>query len=387
VGPREYTPLAAAALFTLSLAGCDWLYPESPPTDAAWTDGYRVLLVGDIDFGESYRGADRRILQNGYDFGFERVAPFVRTAHLVVGNLETPIVDPVKTPSPLAGRKKYVHWADPIKAPRHLVKQHIHVVSLANNHTLDHGVPGLAQTLDALARHDVRAFGAGVTREDAEKPFETELRVDDRSFRLAIFGGFESVPRYEEEWSFYASESAPGVARLTADRTGELVRAYKANNPASFVVVFPHWGANYAWKSEAQTTIAESVLTAGADAVLGHGAHTLQEIGFHGEGTVIYNLGNFVFNTPGRYAYYDVTPYSLVALLRFTAHNGELAVHARLYPILGDNRVVEYQPRPVRDDELATLAEELATRSGDAFSTRVRTGKDELGSFFEIRLK
>jgi poly-gamma-glutamate capsule biosynthesis protein CapA/YwtB (metallophosphatase superfamily) len=358
-----------------------------PPPAAAWRDGYRVLFVGDTYFGESYRPHDGRILRNGYDFGFAHLRPFLDAADLVVANLETPILDPNVTPPDVEARG-YRHWTDAKEAPQRLRAYGFDAVSLGNNHALDQGVAGLEGTLATLARHEIHAFGAGLTQADAERPFEVDLRVGETALRLAVFAGFEYFKKYDTWHRIYARGQKPGVALLSSDRTASLVRDYKSANPQSFVVVFPHWGGNYAWKQGVQVPIATAVLAAGADAVIGHGAHTIQEIERLAGKTVVYNIGNFLFASRGRYEQFDVMPYGFAALLRFsTSAESRFVVDARLYAIATDNRVVEYQPRPATDAEFASLRRALMARSDAHFAKWAQPGKDSLGPFFEIRLR
>lgn len=371
----------------LIVSGCVEPELRPVPTVPAWQDGYKVLFVGDTYFGESYRGGDERILKNGYDFGFAYLKPILDSADLIVANLETPIVDPNVSP-PIEESRGYRHWTDADEAPKRLREHRFHAVSLGNNHAMDQGVAGLDSTLAALARHEISAFGAGRTQADAERPFEVDLAIGETTLRLAVFAGFEYFEKYDTRHHIYAREEKPGVALISADRTSALVRDYKAANPQSFVLVFPHWGGNYAWKTSAQLPIAKAVLVAGADTVMGHGAHTVQEIERHAGKTVVYNIGNFVFASPGRYDQFDVTPFGFAALLRFTiSKEGALVVDARLYAVATNNRVVGYQPRPVTDTEFAELRRELVERSDSRFTEWAQPGKDSLGPFFEIRLR
>jgi len=378
---------AALALVTLTLHGCAEREPPPPsPAVPSWQDGYRVLFVGDVYVGTSYRGRDDRIAGIAPDSGFLRLRPFLEAADLVIGNLESPIIDPAASP-PVEDSLGYHHWMDVRAIGPALAAQGFDAVSLANNHAMDQGVTGLTQTLESLAKIDVHAFGAGPTQTAAERPFEITAVVDEFPLRLAVFGAFEYFEKYDTRHHLYAQGDKPGVARLSPERTADLLREYKSAHPNSFVILFPHWGGNYSWKTSSQTPIARALLDAGADAVIGHGAHTLQEIEPYGGKVVIHNIGNFVFASPGRYDQYEVMPYGVVALVRFRAIEGSVRADARLYPIATDNRVVAYQPRPLHDDEFSALRPVLERRSGAAFAGLVRTGKDPLGPFFEVTLK
>jgi hypothetical protein len=52
----------------------------------------------------------------------------------------------------------------------------------------------------------------------------------------------------------------------------------------------------YSYPSMAQRTLAEQLIEAGADLILGHHPHVLQGVEQFGAGMVVYSLGNFVFN-------------------------------------------------------------------------------------------
>jgi len=136
------------------------------------------VFLGDTSFGENYqeeierRGGDNVLKTKGYEHSLKRFAPFLRQADLVIANLETPVTD--LPSSPLTGKKVCVHHSDPVEAPRVLKEHNIGAVSLANNHTLDYGIMGLRQSLEALEEHDIQWFGAGTDEASAAEPLRFE---------------------------------------------------------------------------------------------------------------------------------------------------------------------------------------------------------------------
>ena len=92
-------------------------------------------------------------------FAIETFAALLHDAAFVIANLETPITD--QGESPFSGIKSYVHYADVEKTPHYLSKYGIGLVSLANNHSLDYGLPGLIQTLEILDLRGIETCGAG----------------------------------------------------------------------------------------------------------------------------------------------------------------------------------------------------------------------------------
>jgi cyanophycin synthetase len=96
---------------------------------------------------------------------------------------------------------------------------------------------------------------------------------------------------------------------------------------------------------------------------------------------VIYGLGNFVWNTPGRYQEMNAKPYGLAVTLGFHANRGDRA-RLRLYPILTDNRRTGFQNRPLTGAEFDEVAHDLTAR----LEPRPRTASDAIGRFLELDL-
>jgi hypothetical protein len=70
---------------------------------------------------------------------------------------------------------------------------------------------------------------------------------------------------------------------------------------------------------------------------------------------VLYSLGNAAFGTGGRFGGVH-PPYGLVAVVDVEPHR---IVRLTLHPILVDNTVVSYQPRPSDDLAARRFVEEL----------------------------
>jgi hypothetical protein len=95
-------------------------------------------------------------------------------------------------------------------------------------------------------------------------------------------------------------------------------------------------------------------------------------------GLTVFSLGNFVFNSPGRYEKFDAPPYSFVARLMI---GGAKQVSLRLYPFMCDNRRTGYRSRPVEKAELAEIFSILREKSRDPprFDAAFSLGDDPRG--------
>ena len=216
------------------------------------------------------------------------VGPFaevLRDADLAIGNLETALAD-----GGTRADKRFTFRAPP-RAVDALRAAGFDVVSMANNHGLDYGQEGLAETLQ-VKRAQPDGFLIGVGADDAEAfaPFRAE--VDGQ--RIAVIAATQVLDDdLIEAWT--ATPTQGGLA--SAKRVDRLVQEVQAARATSdTVVVFLHWGIEQATcPSAAQQTLARTLVEAGADLVVGSHAHRLQGAGRLGEALVAYGLGNFLF--------------------------------------------------------------------------------------------
>jgi poly-gamma-glutamate capsule biosynthesis protein CapA/YwtB (metallophosphatase superfamily) len=321
-----------------------------------------ILFAGDTHFGESYftdPAEPPAVAEHGYDYPLQRVRSLCENADFVVVNLETPLT--TEKNSPLKHVKRWVHWGDPDESAEALRSLGVRAADLANNHAFDALGPGLISTQAALGRRGIAPFGAGATLADAARPFRADLGIGRRHLRLLVLGAYE---RKLADWQMgaYATSSGPGANPLVAETITAQIRAMKKADPDRFIVAFPHWGNNYAWRSSAQAKLGHELIDAGADIVIGHGAHLFQEVEPYRGRLILYSLGNFVFLSPGRYGKRRMHPWSLAARLDFTEQENGLSLSASLYFLASDNSKTEYQPRLLRGSEfekaVSTLFEE-----------------------------
>jgi|GEM_PF-471178 len=351
-----------------------------------------VVFVGDTSFGENYqtrceiRGQGNILLDKGYEYPLERMKKMLTNTDLVIANLETPLTDLKQ--SPFQGMKSFVHWSDINHAPPHLLQNNIRVVGLANNHSFDYGPEGYEQTLDTLDRFGMIYFGAGRSPEEASLPLLLQAPVGDKNFKMAVIGAYDYSKASDDKYGCYAKKGRGGLCALDA-RAMRVIRELKQNDPDWYVIAFPHWGPNYKWKTAMQSRVADELLQAGADLVIGHGAHMLQEIELRQGKWIIFSIGNFMFNSPGRYKNYHAPPYSLLArLVLTTASQGPLQRTLRLYPIVTDNLLTHYQTRFVTDQEFEEVWYLLSEKVGgiEEGKNQLIRARNHLGHFFDIDL-
>jgi poly-gamma-glutamate capsule biosynthesis protein CapA/YwtB (metallophosphatase superfamily) len=349
----------------------------------------RAVLVfgGDTSFGESYSKTSEQMTlpeDQRYLPSLSALIPLLRGSREALVNLETPLAGAGETA--IEG-KAYVHWADPEKTVETLKSSGITAVSLANNHTMDLGSDGLEETLAALDRGGLARMGAGRDLSEAERPLVWEIPLGKRKVPVAVFPGFEYRKNYDSKFHFYAAPGVPGVNVLDPERFKVEVRSLKSRIPGVFVIAFPHWGSNYAWRTPAQARLAHALVDAGADLVLGHGAHQIQEIEQYKGRWIVYGLGNFLFHSPGRYGSRNAPPYSFVARLEFEENGPAVGKRLRLYPLESDNRKTNYRSRLISGKDFPGLESLLLARIDPKTAARIRSGRDSLGFHFSVDLE
>jgi poly-gamma-glutamate capsule biosynthesis protein CapA/YwtB (metallophosphatase superfamily) len=231
----------------------------------------------------------------------------------------------------------------------------------------------------------VIGFGAGRNAADAAAPLEIEVSLTGGTRRLGIFSAYQYAPEFEADLQGYARGREGGIACID-DAFYSTISAWKERNPEGLAIAFPHWGKNYMWRSRDQKRIADSMVGAGADLIVGHGAHMMQEIARRRGRWVVYSLGNGYFGSEGEYARRSMPPYSFLARLNVNDRGGAPAFFLRLYPIISDNQMTRFQPRFVTPGEFRDVTNFLDMRQPDIFagSPLLQGARDEFGWHVEL---
>lgn len=304
-----------------------------------------ICAVGDIMLDGTARPVMK---EQGYDYPFVKMLPYFSGAQIVFGNVEGPLTDR-GTPEQ---DKTYVFRSPPAVVSTALKTAGFNVVSLANNHTLDYGTDGLAQTIETLDSAGILHTGAGADLMAARQP----ALLQANGQRVAILAYSMTLPE-----SFFAGPNKAG----TAFGHEQHVRAdiVAAREQADIVLVSFHWGQEgKTTLRDYQTRLGHVAIDAGASAVIGHHPHIVQGIEQYKDGIILYSLGNFTF---GSYSMNSAR--AAVAQLRF--RNARLQ-SVRLFPINVNNFEVQFQPQPLTGAAADAVIDELRTLSA-ALNTRV----------------
>ena len=236
-----------------------------------------LAFAGDVNFA----GRTARLLKDPAT-AFGSIAPLLKSADFTALNLETTVTSRGR-PQP-----KTYHFRTTPLAFTALRGAGVDLVTMANNHVLDYGQTGLADTLAAAKAARFPYVGIGASAAAAWAPYVTTIN----GTRIAVVG-VSQVAELASSW--VATGTRPGEANaINLHRTLAAVRA--AKRLAKTVIVFMHWGTEgQACPDSNQLSLAPKLAAAGASIIIGAHAHMLQGSGWLGHTFVAYGMGNFLW--------------------------------------------------------------------------------------------
>lgn len=314
-----------------NLSGYPWVYlRDGLPMEQAGDTG-QVILVGDVMLGRGVAEENDPL---------EKAASWLRTADLTLGNLECAIAPEnlaLANAPDFASTEQPFFLVAPASAVGELEQAGFDLLGMANNHALDRGLEGLADTISALKSAGMEAIGAAETPEQA---YQALIRPVGEA--QVAFLAFNAIPSPRgPEWSGEVRQPQAETTWTLAgwDREKALAAVHAASQQADAVVVFVHWGYEYEPRVDpAQREMATALVAAGADLIAGHHPHVIQALETlpkpdGSQALVAFSLGNFVFDQG-----FEQTGQGL-ALQVFFDRQGlravqALPVHAGLQPTL-----------------------------------------------------
>ncbi|MGW0734930.1 CapA family protein [Streptomyces sp. NPDC002851] len=272
--------------------GVDQILPH--PGDPKLREGYVLDAREYVRLAESASGPIPRPVAFDWPWGdalevLDAAAPDAR-----IVNLETSV-----TRSNAYAPGKDIHYRmHPDNLPC-LACARPDVVVLANNHILDFGRPGLAETLDTLSAAGLRTAGAGRDAAAAHRPAIVPLDGDRRLLVFAFGMPSSGVPY---DWA--ATDDLSGVSfvaghyDVAASELADRVREMK--RPGDIAVASVHWGTNWGYRlSRDQVALAHALIDAGADVVHGHSSHHPRPVETYRDKLVLHGCGDLINDYEG----------------------------------------------------------------------------------------
>ncbi len=223
-----------------------------------------IMAFGDMMLGRYVRTLMDRY---GKDYIFENIRgednEFFKNTDVVFGNLEGPI----KGHGRSGGTSMVFAFNEDISD--FLKKYNFNLVSLANNHAVDAGWSGRDTTIDALNKSGVDWCG---------HPSEAD----------------PSSVYYKDNFAFVCLHDV--TFKLDDNAAVELIK--EVRKKVDYLIVTIHWGYEYQHTASFGNQIepGRAFIDAGADMVIGHHPHVVQNFEIYKNKLIFYSLGNFVFD-------------------------------------------------------------------------------------------
>jgi poly-gamma-glutamate synthesis protein (capsule biosynthesis protein) len=243
---------------------------------------------------------------------------------------------------------------------------------LANNHVLDWGRAGLAETLSTLHRAGLATAGAGTDATEAAAP--AILQAGGKG-RVVVFGFGTATSGIPSDWA--ALPDRPGV-RLLLDLGPATVAAiaeqvWGLEQPYDIIVASIHWGGNWGYGiAEEEIAFAHALIDqAGVDIIHGHSSHHAKAIEIYHGRLILYGCGDFLNDYEGiggHEAYRDDLP--LMYLPTIDAGSGKLLGLA-MTPL----RIRQFRLHRAPEPDTRWLSDML-NREGRRFGTATRLEPD-----------
>lgn len=243
----------------------------------------KLFAMGDISFGDQPLYFGFGVMSTyagcGYDRLFSAVRPLWQESDIVFANLEG-VID-LENPSD-ANRFEDRIMRGPQSAARALAEAGINLVSLSNNHILDHGAEAIQVTTQLLETHHVKHVGSSHNRHCIVE--RDEVKVGFIAWSLVPDGG--------------SAELNPRDHYNITDNEEDIFKDVAEIRPrVDYLVLSLHWGNEFVTvPSSRQVDLAHSLVDRGVDVLIGHHPHVLQPIEMYRQGLILYSLGNFVFD-------------------------------------------------------------------------------------------
>ena len=297
-------------------------------TRSASSNEYRQLVFGgDVMLG---RNINERIQKQGAASVWGDAVTVLQQADFSFVNLESVIA---AGGEPFQPSRVYSFRAAPSSAET-LAYAGIDFVSIANNHAMDYGRQGLAETMATLEQYDIAYAGAGMNLADAKKM----KFLESNGFKVAVIAGADHFVEYA------ASETRAGINLVQVNASATAVdeireQVQQARNLGADLIVFSiHWGPN--WREQPTPRFqrfARAVIDAGVDIFHGHSAHLFQGVEvFHGR-LILYDTGDLLDD----YIYYPEKRNDLQLLFRVHTSNRQMLC-LELLPIQIEHLQVNY---------------------------------------------
>ena len=344
--------------------GIDQVLPH--PGNPVLYEPYMKSATGYVQIAEEANGPIPKPVDFSYIWGDALAELAWARPDARIINLETSV-----TQSDEAESKSINYRMYPANIPC-ITAAHIDCCTLANNHVLDWGRSGLAETLQTLKTAGIKTAGAGRNLREAAAPAVIVVPGKGRVLVCSFGSETSGIP-----WSWAAAADKPGVNMLQ-DFSAETVRGIRdgidqVKLPGDIAVASIHWGGNWGYPvpREQQEFAHRLIDEAGVDVVHGHSSHHVKGIEVYKNKPILYGCGDFLNDYEGISGYETYRgDLALMYFVSVDSASGNL-LHLQMTPM----QIKRFRLNQASRSDALWL-EDVLNREGRRFGTGVELNAD-----------
>lgn len=306
--------LASVSILLQTNASFDSIGIIQSPKEAPSESEFSLISTGDIGLARDINY--KILLEKDPNYPFLKIAEYLRDADLTVINLEGPLINNC----PII-RDGFIFCGEDENVSG-LNYAGIDAASLANNHTTNYGLEGLAETVQTLRLNNLVPFGVN----------DEVSYITIKGKRIALVGFVELGNNWE------------GLNNAAPENVISLITTARRN--ADVVITAFHWGEEYTHSpTQNMISLGHLAIDSGADIVLGNHPHWIQMSEIYKDKFIIYAQGNTIFDQDWSQETREGVLY------KFIYRNGNFEKIEERYTIVEEN----VQPRFATEEEAAKI--------------------------------
>ena len=249
------------------------------------------LFFGDLMLD---RHVGEKINIHGFDYLFEKLETekFTENYDFVMANLEGAVTTDGMHYKP----DNLYDFAFKPEIIAKLKKYNFNIFALSNNHLSDQGEKGIAETYQNLSELGFNYFGCKDGSLSSSENIATVYKAKEGE-KQKILNNEDCSAIIIEIKNKKIAFLAFSIVYSDIEENIIIEKIKRIKEQSDFLIVSPHWGVEYQEKANRkQENLAKKMIDSGADLIIGHHPHVIQNYEIYKDKPIFYSLGNFIFD-------------------------------------------------------------------------------------------
>lgn len=260
-------------------------------TNTEENSNLNLLFFGDLMLD---RHVGEKINIHGFDYLFEKLETekFTEKYDFVMANIEGAVTNNGSHYKP----DNLYDFAFKPEIIEKLKKYNFNIFTLSNNHLSDQGEKGITETYQNLSELGFNYFGCKDGSLSSSENITTVYKASENE-KQRILNNEDCSSIIIETKNKKIAFLAFSIVYSDIEEKTIIDKIKKIKEQSDFLIISPHWGVEYQEKgNKKQENLAKKMIDSGADLIIGHHPHVIQNYETYKEKPIFYSLGNFIFD-------------------------------------------------------------------------------------------